>query len=163
MFKNNWIVVIGILVILLLITTMGFAEESKQNNLTIPEIAGLQGGYLPKNDIIIGDYKLECIQIYSDEKKIEKIFIEVIDKKKKIKLFKCENYLVKSDRIVIKSTTTVLGNISFDGIFLPVENGDYLGTSENNTVVLKGKLIITKEGKRLYINNNQEFTFLYGD
>jgi hypothetical protein len=168
MYKKNWIIIICICTIFAFVTAVGFTEkkELEQNNinLTIPEVAGLQGGYLPKNEIVIGNYKFECIQIFSDEKKVKEVFFEIKEKRnKKIKLFKCKNFIVQSNKIVIKPTTTTIGNISFKGSFLPVENGDYLGTSENNIVVLRGKFIIKNERKSLYINNNQEFTFLYGD
>lgn len=168
MLKNHksLIIVIIISLVSIFLVLEVFAEETNKSKLVnskdlkLPEIAGLQGGYLPKCKIIIGDYELDDIQIYADDKKVEEILFEIKDKNK-IRTFPCMDFTVELNKLIIKPTSTIIGDISFEGIFLPVKNGNYMGLYD--TVVLRGKLMITKDKKNLYLNDKQEFTFLYGD
>jgi hypothetical protein len=134
-------------------------------NARVPDISGLGGGYIPKNNVIINNYKLACIIIESDSNSaIKAVLIEVKDKEEKSVFFtKCGKFSVKSGRFIIQPTSTKLGDISFEGNFLKVMGGKYLGNVAYDTVVLKGRLRITNSQKRLYTNNRQEFTYVSGD
>lgn len=139
-------------------------RQINAESLRVPEISGLQGGYIPKNDILIGNYKLACIIInVNPSNKIKEILFEIKDKNETlVKFFPCANFVCKSNKLVLKSTKTLLGDISFEGMFLPVKDGKYM-TVSYDTVVLKGELTITKEKKKVFYNKNQQFTFLFGD
>lgn len=141
------------------------AKGTKDNSFKTPDVSGLQGGYLPKNDIIIDSYKFACIIInVNSEKMIQEILFQIKDRDEKsfAKFFPCMNFVLKSNKLILDPTTTMIGDISFEGTFLPVKNGDYTNVKYDE-IVLKGKLKIVNSGKNLYLNNNQEFTFLYGD
>lgn len=141
------------------------SKKTDTKDLRVPEISGLQGGYLPKNAIIIDDYKFACIIINtSSDNKITGILFQIKDKNEKsfAKFYPCKDFCIDSNKLILKSTTTKLGNISFEGNFLPIKSGNYMKVSYD-TIVLKGRLVITKGKKTLYLNKNQEFTFLYGD
>jgi hypothetical protein len=131
----------------------------------LPAISNLQGGYLPQNQIVIGDYKLACIIINTSQRnKIVEILFEIKDKEEKslVKFFPCRDFLIQANQLTLKTTATLMGNIFFDGIFLPVKNGSYFDVSYD-TVVLKGILTLTKDRNPIYSNSHQMFTFLSGD
>lgn len=141
------------------------SKKIETKELRVPEISGLQGGYLPKNAIVIGEYKLACIIINTNsDNKITKILFQIKDKNEEsfVKFYSCNDFVIESNKLILKPTTTKIGNISFEGNLLPVKNGNYMRVSYD-TIVLKGKMVITKKKKTVYLNKNQEFTFLFGD
>jgi hypothetical protein len=140
-------------------------ESGTATNLRIPEISGLEGGYIPKNDIIIGGYKLTTLIINTTtNNKIDAIQFYITDKdqKKSAEFFKCKDYQLKSGKIILDATPTKIGDITFEGKFLPVKNGNYMDVAYD-IIVLKGKLTIKIHGKTRYDNDKQEFTFFYGE
>lgn len=136
------------------------------NKERIPNMGGIEGAYSPKNDVIIENYKVACfeIRVSQDEAGISDVvfLIRKVSDNKFMGFYHCNDYEIKSDKIIIKADDTPVGTISFSGIFLPVPDGDYWSVSYD-TPVVKGKLVIKSNENIVYEKEDQEFTFLIGE
>lgn len=129
--------------------------SEQQGKIRVPDISGLEGGYAPKNELRVGNYKILGLVLESG--KDASFFVQNINGSKYREVGRCLYYRLESGIIKLREIGPC-GEISFNGIFLPVNGGNYWIVPEN-TIVLKGKLQVVKDNKIVYFSENQEFKF----
>lgn len=131
----------------------------QQSDKRVPDTSELYGGYALKNELIIGNYKILGLLIDSGKysRSIAFFLVQNINDSHK-DTCNCLLDSLNSGKISVRTAEETFGQISFQGIFLPVKDGNYWLVSENVTV-LKGKLQVMRNNKVIYSNENQEFAF----
>lgn len=140
----------------------GNAAEEKR----VPDFKELEGGYAPKPELILSGYEIAVFEtrLNQERSKVLEVFFTIKkgDKNTGISFYPCTFFKVGDGKIEIRTGPTPVGEIEFAGNFLPVNGGDYWQVG-CDTPVLKGNLVVRKNGKVVYSNKAQEFTYVVGE